>query len=57
MDREWETLEHSGLDGLSLSNPASQGSGFYVEEEAERLLRVRGTEWLQGHSIFQTQQV
>jgi hypothetical protein len=33
----WRTQEDSGLNGLSSSNPSPQGSGNYVEEEAERL--------------------
>lgn len=42
MCREWETLEHSGLDRTFFkkkkkSNPTSQGSELHVEEKAEVL--------------------
>lgn len=33
--KEWETLEHPGLNGMSLSNLFSQGSWGYAEEEVE----------------------
>lgn len=38
---ENETLVHSGLHRMPLSNTSLQGSGTYTEKEAERL-KVRG---------------
>ena len=37
MWREWETLEHSVLNGMTPSKPFPQDSGIYAEEETERL--------------------
>lgn len=37
-------------------NPFPQGSGIYVEEEAERLLTAIGGRGLWGHSVFKIQQ-
>lgn len=36
MYKLWETLEHSILSGVSLSNPSPQGLEIYVEEEMKR---------------------
>lgn len=39
------------LNGMSPSNPSSQGSGDYAEEEAERLyiyIRAREDRWHKG---------
>lgn len=36
MYREWETLKHSALNGIS-SKPSPQSSAVYVEQEAGRL--------------------
>lgn len=36
MLRKWETLEHTVLYGMSLSNPSPPGAGNYVEEDVER---------------------
>jgi hypothetical protein len=33
MNREWEILEHSVINGILLLNLFSQGLGNYVEEE------------------------
>jgi hypothetical protein len=40
--REWETLEHSTLNGMSPSNPFSWGSGNQAEEAAERVSEPEG---------------
>lgn len=40
---------------MTSSNPSPPGSGICAEEEAERLLRTRGKERIQGNGVFQTQ--
>lgn len=41
MCRQWEILEYSFLNRISVSNPSPQSLGIYVEEEVERLLRTK----------------
>lgn len=37
MCREWETLDHTPVNGMSLSIPLAQVSGTYAKEHPERL--------------------
>lgn len=41
MCRQWEILEYSFLNRISVSNPSPQSLGIYMEEEVERLLKTR----------------
>lgn len=36
LNREWETLEHSSLNGISPSKPSPQGPGNPVQEKGLR---------------------
>lgn len=45
--KEWEILEHSVLNWMSLSNPFPQGSWIHVQEKAERLSDLEFIEYCQ----------
>lgn len=57
MCRQWEALEHSSQNGMSLSSPSlpSRLSDLRARRDG-KILRTRYVKWLEGNSVFQIQQ-
>lgn len=59
MCREWEFLEYSAQDAMSLSVacPPAKGARIDLEEEVERLYKLEERWWvIPRNRVFQTQQ-